>query len=204
MTEPREVTGYTIRIGGGGTGRPGANTNRPRAPRPLAIIAAVLILLAVAEIVVLVKVGQAIGAGWTILLVFVISLVGFELVRHQGVRGWRRFQEEAKAGRPPGPAGANGLVGLIGAVLIMVPGFITDVIGLVLLLPPGRPLASRWLQRYTAAHMRPDVATDVFGPRRVRVRTGSPQRPDPAKPAAPEKSDKGDTAPPTVEGEIIG
>jgi UPF0716 protein FxsA len=199
MTDPRTpARGYTIRIGGGGPGQPGqARTN---GPRPLAIIGALLIFLAIAEVLVFVQVGQAIGYGWTLLILFAISAVGLQLVRHQGVRGWRNFQAEANAGRPPGRAGTNGLVGLVGAILIMVPGFITDVIGLLLLIPPGRPLASRWLQRYTARHMRPDVATDVFGPRKVRVRTGSPQRPDPAKPAP----ERGDEPPPTVEGEIIG
>jgi UPF0716 protein FxsA len=138
--------------------------------RGLALLPVGLSLLAIAEIVVFIVVAHAIGGGWAILLAAAASLAGMVLLRREGIKGWRRFQAASVEGRPPGSQVINSLVGLLGALLLAVPGFITAVAGVLLLLPPGRPLARRGVERFTERR----VGYDLFGPRKVRVRPGEP------------------------------
>jgi UPF0716 protein FxsA len=153
--------------------------------RGLAFLPIGLLLLAVAEIAVFVAVVQAIGAAWTLVLLAATSLLGLVLVRREGVRGWRRFRAAAEAGRPPGEQVSNSLVGLLGALLLAMPGLITAAAGLLLVLPPVRGLARRGMQRATERQVGSAVAGDLFGPRRVRVRRGSPMAEEPPPPPAP-------------------
>ena len=162
--------------------------------RPLAFLPLVVPLLAVAEILVFVAVAHAIG-GWAVLLLVGSCLAGLMLLRREGIRGWRAFQGALRSGHPPGPEVSNSLVGLGGALLLALPGFLTGVAGLVLLLPPGRTLARRAVERFTERRMGSAVTGDLFGPRRVRSQRGEPvvvvteQRP--STPAA------------AIEGEIV-
>jgi UPF0716 protein FxsA len=142
--------------------------------RGLALLPLALAALAVAEIAAFVAVVHAIGGGWALLLLAASCVAGLALLRREGVRGWRAFRAAAESGRPPGPQVSNSLVGLGGALLLAVPGFITAVAGLVLLLPPGRLLARRGIERLTERQVGTAVAGDLFGPRRVKVRRGSP------------------------------
>jgi UPF0716 protein FxsA len=153
-----------------------------------------LLLLAAAEIAVFVAVVHAAGAGWALLLTMASSVLGFWLLRREGTRGWRAFQAAAEAGRPPGPQVGNSLVGLLGALLLAVPGFLTAVAGLLLLTPPVRALARMGVERVAARRVPPAVAGDLFGPRRVRVRRGDPVADDVPVP----------TPGPAIEGEIVG
>ncbi|XVU20677.1 FxsA family protein [Actinoplanes sp. CA-054009] len=138
--------------------------------RGLALLPAGLSLLAIAEIVVFILVAHAIGGGWAILLAAAASLAGVALLRREGMKGWRRFQAASVEGRPPGDEVIRSLVGLGGALLLALPGFITAVAGVLLLLPPGRQLARRGVERYATRF----VGFDAFGPRKVRVRPGDP------------------------------
>jgi len=163
--------------------------------RVLAFLPIGLLLLAVAEFAVFIAVAHAIGAGWTVLLLAATSVLGLVLLRREGVRGWRGFQAAAEAGRPPGEQVSNSLVGLLGAVLLAVPGLISAVVGLLLMLPPVRGLARRGVRRATESQVSSAVAGDLFGPRRVRVRRGAPVPDDePAVTSAPSQ---------VVEGEIV-
>jgi len=164
--------------------------------RGLALLPVGLFLLALAEITVFVTVVHAIGGAWAVLLLAGASLAGMALLRREGIRGWRRFRAAADEGRPPGPQVTNSLVGLLGALLLAVPGFISAAAGVLLLLPPGRLLARRGVERFTERHVDAAVAGDLFGPRRVRVRRGAPvadvDEPPVARPAAG-----------AIEGEVI-
>jgi UPF0716 protein FxsA len=133
-----------------------------------------LLLLAVAEIAAFVAVVHAIGAGWAVLILAATSLLGLALLRREGIRGWRAFRAAAEAGRPPGTQVSNSLVGLLGALLLALPGFITAVAGLLLVIPPVRGLARRGMEHATERRVSAAVAGDLFGPRRVRVRRGDP------------------------------
>jgi UPF0716 protein FxsA len=142
--------------------------------RPLALLPVGLALLSIAEIVVFLTVAHAIGGGWAVLLLLAFTVIGLALVRREGIKGWRRFQAAAVEGRPPGAEVSNSLAGLGGALLLALPGFITSLAGLFLLLPPGRILARRGIENFAGRRLGAAAVGDLFGPRRVKVRRGSP------------------------------
>src|SRR3954469_10427587 len=96
------------------------------------------ILVPIAEIYVIIQVGQAIGALWTILLLIADSIIGARLLSWQGRRAWRRFQEAIAAGRVPHREVLDGVLIVLGGAFLLTPGFISDVVGLLLLIPPTR------------------------------------------------------------------
>ncbi|MEU7905404.1 FxsA family protein [Actinoplanes sp. NPDC049118] len=168
--------------------------------RGLALLPLGLLLLAVAEFAVFVAVVHAVGAAWALLIVIASSVAGLALLRREGVRGWRAFREAAESGRPPGAQVSNSLVGLLGALLLAVPGFITAAAGLLLVLPPGRILARRAVERAAERRVSSAVAGDLFGPRHVRVHQSDPLAdPPPASPAPAGGVIQGEV----VEGEIV-
>lgn len=181
--------------------------------RSLALVPLGMLLLAVAEIAVFIAVVHTIGAAWSLLLLVATSVLGLVLLRREGIRGWRAFRAAAEAGRPPGAEVSNSLVGLLGALLLAVPGLISAAAGLLLVLPPMRTLARYGMIRATERHVSSQVAGDLFGPRRVRVRRGdptTPASPPPATPAGPiaagpASAGPASTGPATdvVEGEVV-
>lgn len=108
-------------------------------------ILAALVLLVVAEIVAAVAVASWIGVGWTLLALAGLSLLGAVLLRSQGARAWRAFSGAVAAGRPPAREALDGVLVLVGALLVVLPGFVSDVLGLLCLLPPTRRLLGRAL-----------------------------------------------------------
>lgn len=110
-----------------------------------------LILLFVAvpivEIYVIIQVGQAIGALWTILILVADSILGSVLMRTQGRAAWRRFNAAIAAGRVPGREVIDGALVIFGGALLLTPGFVTDIFGLLFLLPPTRSVIRRLLVR---------------------------------------------------------
>lgn len=93
------------------------------------------------------KVPQLIGAPATIALLAATSLLGIWLLRLQGRTAWRRFTAALAERRPPHQEVLDGVLVIFGGAFLILPGFVTDVIGLVLLLPPTRPLVRRRLAR---------------------------------------------------------
>lgn len=106
---------------------------------------ALLLLLAwpVAEVYVAIKIAEAIGVLAMLLLLIAGWPVGMWALRSQGKAAWRRLGDAIATGKPPGREVLNGALVLLGGLLMMVPGFITDGIGVLLLLPPSRA-AARW------------------------------------------------------------
>jgi UPF0716 protein FxsA len=132
----------------------------------------VLLFIAVpiAELAVIIQVGQAIGVWWTIGLLIADSILGSWLMRHQGRTAWRRFNETVAAGRVPAREVIDGALVIFGGALLLTPGFLTDILGLILLLPPSRAvvrkIAARRLQHrmvVAAARPRPPRGYDVEG-----------------------------------------
>ncbi|WP_435054465.1 FxsA family protein [Micromonospora aurantiaca (nom. illeg.)] len=175
--------------------------------RGLKYVPPALLLLALLELTVFVLVGRAVGFGVAVLLVFGASLLGLVLLRREGMRAWRGFRAAAQAGRPPGPGVTDGLVGLLGALLLALPGLVSGVVGLLLLVPPLRRLAGGGVRRATERRVSSMVAGDLFGPRRVRVYRGAPQptpEPAPAPSPGPAPSPQPVTDPgKAIEGEIV-
>jgi UPF0716 protein FxsA len=143
----------------------------------MAVLVFLFIVVPILEIYVIIQVGQAIGALWTIALLIADSIIGARLLGWQGRAAWRRFQEALWAGRVPHREVLDGAMILVGGTLLLTPGFITDVAGLALLLPPTRAFIRRALVR---ALRRPGLLTRV-----VVFRPGSPPPRGPEGPPGP-------------------
>jgi UPF0716 protein FxsA len=100
-----------------------------------------IVLWPVAELVVAIKVAQSIGVLLTVVALIAGWPLGIWLLRAEGRGAMRRLSAAVTAGRPPGREVLDGALVLVGGFLLIVPGFITDVLGLALLLPPGRAAA---------------------------------------------------------------
>jgi UPF0716 protein FxsA len=138
-----------------------------------------------------------------VLLVLAASAAGVLLLRREGMRAWRGFRAAADAGRPPGDQVTDGLVGLGAGLLLAIPGLVTGAFGILLALPPGRQVARLVVRRATERRISSAAAGDLFGPRRVRVRRGTPRPPDGGGgggPAGPPVGPTGPVTGPTVTG----
>jgi UPF0716 protein FxsA len=111
------------------------------------------IVVPLVEIYVLIQVGQVIGVWWTILLLVADSVLGTWLIRREGGRAWRALQTALGSGRMPAKELADGALILIGGTLMLAPGFVTDAIGILLILPLTRPFARRLLTTVVARRL---------------------------------------------------
>ncbi len=134
------------------------------------------IAVPLAELYVIIQVGQWLGVLPTIGILLADSILGSLLMRSQGRLAWQRFTQATQAGRPPAREVIDGALVLLGGAFLLTPGFLTDVLGVALLLPPTRAvvrriLARRLLHRMTASlaggpgamRPRPPQAFDVDG-----------------------------------------
>jgi UPF0716 protein FxsA len=110
----------------------------------------VLFAAAIVELTVLVAVGRAIGVLATIGLLVLASLFGAALLRREGTRTLGAFVEALRTRKPPHRELLDGILIAAAGVLIVVPGFVSDVLGLLLLLPPTRALVRRRILRSAA------------------------------------------------------
>ncbi len=106
-----------------------------------------LIIVPAAEIAFLLLSGRTIGIFPTILLIIFTGIIGSYLAKKQGLETIRKAQEQLRFGRMPGEEILDGICIIIGGTLLLSPGFITDVFGLLLLLPPTRVYFKKLLTR---------------------------------------------------------
>ncbi|HEY0319119.1 MAG TPA: FxsA family protein [Solirubrobacterales bacterium] len=111
------------------------------------LLVALFIVVPIAELYVIIKVGELIGLWPTLALLLADALLGSMLLRHQGRSAWRRFNEAIAARRFPGREVVDGVLIVVGGTLLLTPGFISDVVGLFFLVPPTRAIARRVLRR---------------------------------------------------------
>lgn len=156
---------------------------RPRRPLRTRLALAALVLLPLLEILAIVAVGRAIGPWPTVAVLVAISLLGAWIVRHAGRRAWRTVRETVDRGLVPDHDIADSALVMLGGILLLVPGFITDVIALACFVPLTRPLL-RGL-------FRPEVTVRMAG-----VRTTTWRRPDGSRAA-------GGAGDQIVEGEVV-
>ncbi len=109
------------------------------------VLLTLFIAMPIAEIAVLISVGGEIGLGSTLLLVIATAVLGAWLVRNQGFQTMQKLRTEMEQGRLPAMELAEGFAILVAGVLLLTPGFITDIIGFLCLTPPLRRGAIRWM-----------------------------------------------------------
>ncbi len=114
----------------------------------MGLLIALFIAVPIAELYVIIKVGSLIGVLPTLALLVADAVLGSLLLRHQGRGAWRRFNAALSERRFPGREVADGLMIAVGGTLLLTPGFITDVAGAILLIPPTRAIARRLLRAY--------------------------------------------------------
>jgi UPF0716 protein FxsA len=142
------------------------------------LLLALFVLVPLVEIYVIIQVGQAIGALWTIALLVADSILGAVLMKSQGRRAWRRFQVALAEGRVPAREVLDGALVIFGGAFLLTPGFVTDIFGALFLLPPTRAIIRRMLARRLTFGL-------VGGPLRPPGRPGpdaAPRRPGARRP----------------------
>jgi UPF0716 protein FxsA len=178
---------------------------QPRARRPwlLPLLLAFFITVPIVEVWLIVSVGRSIGALPTIAILFAEAVLGAWLMRREGAKAWRALNSAYNSGRMPTGELADAALVLVGGVLLILPGFFTDVLGLICLLPFTRPLARALLALAIAKQAaRAGVDLDLL---RARADGGTiiqgetvPDEPGPAKPKGQQSPDD----PTVIKGEI--
>jgi UPF0716 protein FxsA len=132
---------------------------------PLWALALLFLLVPIAELYVIIQVGEAIGLGWTVVLLIADSVLGSLLLRTQGRAVWRRFNDTLVQGRVPHREVIDGVLVIFGGALLLTPGFLTDIVGVTFLLPPTRAIIRRFLIRRLGrrAQVRTTRSYDVEG-----------------------------------------
>jgi UPF0716 protein FxsA len=138
----------------------------------LPLLVLLFIVVPIAELAVIIEVGQAIGVWWTIALLLADSILGSLLMRSQGRAVWRRFTDSLQAGRPPAREVVDGGLVLLGGALLLTPGFLSDFGGLLLLLPPSRAVIRRLLLRRLLTRMTVSMTGGMAGPPGGRAPSG--------------------------------
>lgn len=114
----------------------------------MALLVVLFIVVPIVEIYFIVKVGELIGVLPTLALLVADALLGSLLLRQQGRGAWRRFNAALAERRFPGREAADGVMIAVGGTLLLTPGFVTDIFGLVLLVPPTRAIVRRLMRAY--------------------------------------------------------
>jgi UPF0716 protein FxsA len=114
---------------------------------PIWALILIFLVVPIAELYVIYLVGDAIGVLPTFLLLAADSLLGSLLLRSQGRAVWNRFNDAMRAGRVPRREVLDGVLVIFGGAFLITPGFLTDILGLVLLIPPTRTAVRRTVER---------------------------------------------------------
>jgi UPF0716 protein FxsA len=130
------------------------------------LLVVVFVVTQIIEIWLLIQVGHAIGGWQTILLLILDSVLGAALLRHQGRRTWRAFRVALDERRVPAKEVADGALVIFGGALLVTPGFLSDIVGLLCLLPPSRAVLRRLLTGAVARRLGAVGVTNGLGPRR--------------------------------------
>jgi UPF0716 protein FxsA len=159
------------------------------------VLAIAFLVVPVAELAVLIALGEQFGYLATFVAMVVISLTGAWLARREGLGAWRRLQVALAEGRMPTAEAADGAMILLAGALLLTPGFLSDVVGVLFLLRPVRAMLRRWLPALAARRL--------LGGRRRRDRVRVQWVEGQSRPAGPPGSDGSRTSvtwgPPEVE-----
>ena len=146
---------------------------------PWWVLALLFVVLPVVEIFVLIRIGQTIGAWWTVLLLVADGVLGSWLMKREGSRAWAALTTALSSGRMPARELADGALILVGGTLLLTPGFVSDIAGLFCVLPVTRPIARRGLTRYLSRRLLAATVPTPRGPEPSGGATRTRQRPGP-------------------------
>ena len=132
---------------------------------PLPLLIAVFLIVPLLELYLIYKVGDSIGIGLTLLILVADSVIGSLLLLSQGRAVWRRFNEALATGRMPHREVQHGVAVIFGGAFLITPGFLTDILGILLLLPPTRSLIVRLVARRMGHRVAARVAVAQERPR---------------------------------------
>lgn len=113
-----------------------------------------LVVMPVVEVAVAYLVGRWVGFGWMVLALIVLSGIGIWQIKVQGLAAWRNARGDVLDGSSPAPAAVDGALRFLGAVLLALPGFVSALVGLILLIAPIRNRASRRTGAWVVRRMR--------------------------------------------------
>lgn len=156
----------------------------------LAKLMIVMTVIPAIELVLLLQLGQWMGAAETVLLILVTGLLGATLAKREGLGVLRQLKEDAGRGIPPADRLVEGLMVLIGGVLLITPGVLTDLAGVLLMVGPSRRWMAPRIKRMIADRLQlsPGLGAPAWG-------SGSgasnvePPGPAPARPKPPGRFD---------------
>jgi UPF0716 protein FxsA len=117
---------------------------------PLFLLIVLLVAIPIFEVWLLIKVGQQVGLLQTVLILIGEAILGALLMRHEGSRAWKALNDAFTQGKVPTGELADAALILVGGVLLMLPGFLTDVLGFVFLLRWTRPVARKIIAFFVA------------------------------------------------------
>lgn len=165
----------------------------------MGLIALLILVVPVIELIVIVEVATRIGFFETIALLILISVAGAWLLRREGAAAWRRLQEALARGEVPTNEAVDGVLVIFGGALLLTPGFVTDLVGILLIFPATRMVARRWgrkvvgiiaLRRFGAAGAAAGAGKRIYDARVTRTRRVSD--PVPPLPSPAERGRRGD------------
>ncbi len=111
---------------------------------------ALFVIVPFVELYILIELGKSIGALPTLGIVVITGIAGAALAKHQGLGVWRRIQAELSYGHMPGDVLFDGVLILIGSVLLLTPGILTDITGFILLIPSGRFIVKKYVKAWVS------------------------------------------------------
>lgn len=166
-------------------------------------------IVALAEVLLFIKIGEWIGLFWTVVGVFATAAIGVSLLRIQGFDTLRRLQERTAQGQLPAVELVEGVMLLIAGALLLTPGFLTDGIGFLFLIKPSRRLIAGALVKSSLAQgvnwtvssfgTRTQWSNNPFeNPRQDNPRQAEPESDPFTKPGAPHRDHK----PEVIDGEF--
>lgn len=119
----------------------------------LAKLFAVFLIVPIIELMLLLTIGAQIGIWATLGIIIATALLGASLAQQEGLKTWWRFQEKLASGAFPNEELLDGLMILVAGAVLLTPGFLTDTIGFILLIPGSRRAVKGWLRRRFSQHI---------------------------------------------------
>ncbi|WP_089935503.1 FxsA family protein [Candidatus Entotheonella palauensis] len=119
----------------------------------LAKLFAIFLIVPLIELALLLTIGAQIGIWATLAIIISTAMLGASLTRREGLKTWLRFQEKLTTGALPNEELLDGLMILVAGAVLLTPGFLTDAVGFILLIPGSRRVVKGWVRQRFSQHI---------------------------------------------------